>query len=114
MYINESKSIVYEKPIITEISLAKQKISDLFNQHLKIKEKSEKIQVEETEETIVKSTIYFSSNNVITRFKSIVKETNVDYKDIMNYSLAVLDKRTATLINSIDKKNKTEDRRAHV
>lgn len=108
MYINESKSIVYEKPIITEISLAKQKISDLFNQHLKIKEKSEKIQVEETEETIVKSTIYFSSNNVITRFKSIVKETNVDYKDIMNYSLAVLDKRTATLINSIDKKNKTE------
>lgn len=108
MYINNSKSIIYEKPIITEISLAKQKISDLFNEHLKIKEKSDIKIIEETEVLKVKNTIYFSSNNVITRFKSIVKETDVKYKDIMNYSLAVLDKRTAKLINSIDLENKNE------
>lgn len=101
MYLNENKSVIYEKPIITEISLAKQKISDLFNEHLKLK-KNEKIDKNEEKS----SDIYFSSNNVITRFKSIVKETKVDYKDIMNYSLAVLDKKTAKLINKFKKEKK--------
>lgn len=103
MYINESKSMVYDKPIITEISLAKQKISDLFNDHLKLVV-NEKIN-EEDQST---SDIYFSSNKVITRFKSIVKETDVEYKDIMNYSLAALDKKTAKLINKF-KKEKSQN-----
>ncbi|MDV3793239.1 antiviral reverse transcriptase Drt3b [Elizabethkingia anophelis] len=90
LYLNEKKSITYDKPIITEISLAKQKISDLFSEHLKLNENK-------NDDDILKS-IYFSSNNVITRFKTIVKETKVDYKDIMNYSLAVLENKTAKLI----------------
>ncbi|WP_286971877.1 antiviral reverse transcriptase Drt3b [Flavobacterium sp. UBA4854] len=108
MYINDNKSIIYDKPIITEISLAKQKISDLFHDHLKLKEKSISINEENTGNVASLNTVYFSSNNVITRFKSIVKETNVEYKDIMNYSLAVLDKRTAKLIENIDLENKNE------
>ncbi len=90
LHLNEKKSITYDKPIITEISLAKQKISDLFSEHLKLNENK-------NDDDILKS-IYFSSNNVITRFKTIVKETKVDYKDIMNYSLAVLENKTAKLI----------------
>lgn len=100
MYINENKSVTYEKPIITEISLAKQKISDLFKDHLKLKESLSK-------DDENNSTIYFSSNSVITRFKSIVKETSVSYKDIMNYSLAVLDKKTAKLVDKFLKEKKT-------
>lgn len=91
LYLNEKKSITYDKPIITEISLAKQKISDLFSEHLRLNENK-------NDDDILKS-IYFSSNNVITRFKTIVKETKVDYKDIMNYSLAVLENKTGKLIN---------------
>lgn len=86
LYLNDNKSISYGKPIITEISQAKQKITDLFNIHLKLIEKEDE-------------SFYFSSNNVITRFKSIIKETNIDYKDIMNYSLAVLDNKTMKLVN---------------
>lgn len=100
LYLNEKKSITYDKPIITEISLAKQKISDLFSEHLKLNENK-------NDDDILKS-IYFSSNNVITRFKTIVKETNVDYKDIMNYSLAVLENKTGKLIkkwHTFDNKN---------
>lgn len=93
MYLNNEKSIVYSKPIITEISIAKQKINDLFNNHLILKEKE--VLQEEAERTFI---FYFSSNNVITRFKSIIKESNVEYKDIMNYSLAVLDNKTNKLI----------------
>lgn len=91
LHISDSKSIVYDKPIITEISLAKQQISDLFNDHLKLKETNVNDDA--------KTELYFSSNNVITRFKSIIKETRVDYKDIMNYSLAVLDNKTKKIIN---------------
>lgn len=86
LYLNDNKSISYGKPIITEISQAKQKITDLFNLHLKLIEKEDE-------------SFYFSSNNVITRFKSIIKETNIDYKNIMNYSLAVLDNKTKKLVN---------------
>lgn len=92
LYVSDSKSIIYDKPIITEISLAKQHISDLFNEHLKIKEK-------ESDDDEKNAELYFSSNNVITRFKSIIKETQVNYKDIMNYSLAVLDNKTKKIIN---------------
>jgi hypothetical protein len=91
MYLNDKKSIQYSKPIITEISIAKQKINDLFNNHLILKEK-------ENEDEESNPILYFSSNNVITRFKSIIKESEVEYKDIMNYTLAVLDNKTSKLI----------------
>lgn len=94
MYLNDKKSLLYSKPIITEISIAKQKINDLFNNHLVLKEKE--IIEEENEQS--NSILYFSSNNVITRFKSIIKESEVEYKDIMNYTLAVLDNKTKKLI----------------
>lgn len=96
MYLNNEKSIVYSKPIITEISIAKQKINDLFNNHLILKEKEKEVLEDEAKTAPI---LYFSSNNVITRFKSIIKESNVEYKDIMNYSLAVLDNKTNKLIN---------------
>jgi len=93
MYLNDKKSISYSKPIITEISIAKQKINDLFSNHLILKEKELSLEEDQTN-----ATLYFSSNNVITRFKSIIKESGVEYKDIMNYTLAVLDNKTTKLI----------------
>lgn len=95
LHVNDEKSIHYTKPIITEISLAKQKISDLFNEHLSLFI----LEKEQPEEKSVIHSVYFSSNNVITRFKTIVKETGVEYKDIMNYSLAIIDRKTHVLIN---------------
>lgn len=95
MYLNNEKSILYSKPIITEISIAKQKINDLFNNHLILKEKEKEVLEDDEQSTPI---LYFSSNNVITRFKSIIKESEVEYKDIMNYSLAVLDNKTGKLI----------------
>lgn len=103
MHLNEQKSIIYEKPIITEISLAKQKVSDLFVDNLIMKTNSE-----DPEKA---STMYFSSNNVITRFKTIIKETGINYQDIMNYTLAVLDKKTGKIIskfNAIPKDDRTD------
>ena len=93
MFLNETKSIIISKPIITEISIAKQKIIDLFDKHLILKQKEAS---EGNEQTNLG--FYFSSDNVITRFKSFVKESNVEYKDIMNFTLAVLDNKISKLI----------------
>lgn len=93
MFLNENKSIIISKPIITEISIAKQKIIDLFDKHLILKQKED---LEDNEQS--NQGFYFSSDNVITRFKSFVKESNVEYKDIMNFTLAVLDNKTSKLI----------------
>lgn len=116
--LNNSKSVLYEKPLITELSIAKIKISDLFNDHFKSKLTDEKVEKdkeesEESEESTKKKyAIYVSSNRVISRFKAIVKETNVDYKDIMNYSMASIDRKVEKIIkdfNKLDDKKKHED-----
>lgn len=109
MSINGSKSKVYEKPIITELTIAKQKISDLFNKHFKSKIEEEILENGDVKE---KYSLYISSNKIITRFKTIVKETDIKYKDILNYALASLDKRVDRLIMNyislVDKDSKKE------
>lgn len=114
-YLNEAKTITYEKPIITEITIAKQKISDLFNKSLeyKLKKKDKKeIGGKEDEDIITEASIYVSSNKLITKFKTILKETKVTYKDILVYSLAILDRKVFRLIENYKKLNleqKNED-----
>lgn len=120
LYLNDSKVKLYDKPIITELSIAKQKISDLLNKDLafKVNEQDKTLEVgevvEEESETDnefeenneAKYQIYFSSNKLITRFKTIIKETKVEYKDILNYVLASIDKKVEKLISTYDESEK--------
>ncbi len=99
LYFNESKTKTYEKPIITELTIAKKRISDLLNKNLKYKIE---IVDEDTEEE-KKYSIYVSSNKLITDFKTIIKETKTSYKDILNYTLASIDRRILALIKQYDK-----------
>lgn len=93
--INNSKSKEYNKPIITEITIAKEKINKLFseNPRFSIKEIEEN-ELEENDEDIKvighKFSFYFNPDNLITQYKILIKESSVDYKDVLNYSLALL------------------------
>jgi hypothetical protein len=112
LYLNDSKSKLYDKPIITELSIAKQKISDLLNKDLTFKAIEEKAcedddaednnEDESEVENEKKYNIYVSSNKLITRFKIIVKETKIEYKDILNYVLAAIDKKIEKIISCYD------------
>ena len=118
LYINDAKSAPFEKPIITEITIAKQKIADLLKEHLTIKVSEDKQILqdeanEEQEKKEKKYSFYASSNRLITRFKTIIKETAIEYKDILNYTLACIDRKTLKLINEYsmiepENKNKNE------
>lgn len=95
--INNSKSEEYNKPIITEITIAKNKIVDLFSENPKFKiteilEKEIKNEDDENNVSLLnhKFELSFNSNKLATRYKVIVKESQVDYKDVLNYSLALL------------------------
>jgi len=96
LYLNESKIISYEKPIITNITIAKQKIVDLLNKSLKYNNEHNQ---EEAESPEVAS-IYVSSNRLVTKFKTIIKVADVSYKDILNYTFSVIEKKIIKIIKN--------------
>jgi len=122
LHFNDSKTKLFEKPIITEITIAKQKISDLLNKHFAFKIKDKLVDVEEGEdgegvESVLerKYSIYVSSNKLITKFKTIVKETRVDYKDILNYTFSSMDRKVSKLIKDYSKiENKEQVEKAFI
>lgn len=115
MNISETKIKIYNKPIITEISIAKYKINDLLNKYLNLNiKKKEKID-QETGEVIYKISWYkfINSEYIITRFKSIIKKNNIEYKDILNYTLTLIEKKTNIITENyikIEKKENLENR----
>ncbi|MEK6647085.1 MAG: antiviral reverse transcriptase Drt3b, partial [Candidatus Firestonebacteria bacterium] len=114
LYVNDSKSVLFEKPIITGITIAKLKISDLLNNSLIFKaskEERSKDDENDEEENEKRYSFYASSNELITRFKTIIKETGIAYKDILNYTLACIDRKVFKLIkiySDIEDKGKHE------
>lgn len=101
LHLNESKSVPYVKPIITEITIAKQRIVDLLDKYLiyKIEGKGDG--------EVEKGSIHVSSNKLITKFKTIIKESQVKYKDILNYTLSVIEQKTYNILRDYKRGNKT-------
>lgn len=97
LYVNDLKSIVLEKPIVTGITRAKLRITDLLDDKLAFKVK----EIETEDENVKKRySFYVSSNRLITRFKTIVKESGIAYKDIQNYTLACIERKVYKLIKT--------------
>lgn len=114
MALNDSKAKLYERPMITEISIAKQRINQLFEKEpiFKIKEKlvkesSEELQEADNEETILGMHLfkfYINPNRLATKFKIIIKDSNVEYKDVLNYTLAILNTKIEKIILKFDER----------
>ena len=89
LYLNAAKAIVYEKPIITEITMAKQQISRLLEDRIKFQ--VEKIKDDEGD-VLTKGSIHVNSNALITSFKTIIKTCQVEYRDMLNYTLSIIER----------------------
>ncbi|MDY0194107.1 MAG: antiviral reverse transcriptase Drt3b [Aliarcobacter butzleri] len=105
LYVSDSKTIEFVKPIITDLTIAKMKIIDLINENF-----SYKIRENATDDE-KQWNISLKSNDVITKFKIIVKETNIEYKDILNYSIATIEKR---FLRTIKKLENSENKKMYV
>ena len=118
--ISDSKTKQFERPFVTEISIAKQGIDTLVKEYLSFhdgknsdKDEDEKTVVEDGEETdltqerVAKALandthLYFRSNHFITKFKSIIKTTGVGSKDVVNYTLARIERKLVSVLKQFD------------
>lgn len=127
--ISDSKTKIFEKPFVTEITIAKQKIDSLFAENLKIKiqdeieddsiedEGKDIIDIEEKGDNKFSTTkfdIFLSENRSLhinpnvfnAKFKVIIKESDVEYKSVINYSLAKICSRLETIFKKFDDRYK--------
>ncbi len=103
---NDHKTKPYAKPIITEITIAKDKITRLLDQNLRISFENTQSDVPDEERLPLQSNtlkITANSKQLITDYKTIIVESNVDYKDVLNYSLAILNRKIEKALVSIEK-----------
>jgi len=111
LYLNDSKTIPFDRPIITEVTVAKQKIEELLKKYLEVEVADEKAPIEETQvldsdegETIQKlNRININSKKLIIKFKTIIRESQVHYRDILNYTLSLIERKLAKFLKQKSK-----------
>lgn len=101
MHLNDQKMQLYEIPIVTGITIAKHRISYLLSEYMGFELEEEAL--EELDSFKIKYNLYASSNRMITQFKIIIKETSIEYKDILNYTLASIDRKVLRLLEKYEK-----------
>lgn len=111
--INTAKIKTYKKPIITEITLAKERISTLLNSeidpHCKESESAGDVTTPKKNSLVC----LIGTNRLIVRHKSIIKETSVAYGDLLNYTFAVIENKIEKLFKcyvSCDKSDQDQKR----
>jgi hypothetical protein len=96
--INAAKSDVIKKPIITSLTIAKNRVRNVFSDCIEVFEN----EIEHPLGSgilVCKHSPKVRSNNMIVGFKSVLKETLVDYKNILNYSFAALERNISNIFS---------------
>jgi len=129
MTISDSKTQLFEKPFITDVTMAKQKVDSLIADNIKLEIQEVGLQEEidddidsshldiEDVTTIFKKaklldylkeqkSLYVNPNHFIAKYKAIIKETGVEYKNILNYSLARIATKLERLLKKFDQRFK--------
>ncbi|MGE4385451.1 MAG: antiviral reverse transcriptase Drt3b [Endomicrobiaceae bacterium] len=101
--LNTSKSLTLVKPIITDLTIAKFKISAFLDKQIKYKSNHEDN----------KEYIYINSKECILSIKIILQETKVSYCDIINYIFYHVEKKCESIIKKYDEiqENETKNKK---
>ncbi|TRO22228.1 RNA-directed DNA polymerase [Ectopseudomonas mendocina] len=95
--INSAKIKHYQKPIITEITIAKERISTLLNEEIDPTCKEESMD-DPTIPPTKKLSCTTNANRLIIRYKSAIKEAGVAYGDLLNYTFAIIENKLEKLL----------------
>jgi hypothetical protein len=99
--INNSKNKIYKRPLITELTIAQNKIKELLSNNYNNSEG-----LNDSENFAFPP--FSNSKKLITEYKTIIKESEIDYKDILNYTLGILTTLTERYTNKIITLNNVE------
>lgn len=97
--INTAKIKHYQKPIITEITMAKERISTLLNNEIDpvCEEESQADPLMPPKRNL---DCAINANRLITRYKSAIKEAGVTYGDLLNYTFAIAESKLEKLFKA--------------
>lgn len=97
--INSSKIKHYKKPIITEITVAKERISDILNEcfapHI---EEIPATKLDEPDRH--KLACSLNANRLIVKYKASIWESKVEYGDLLNYTFSIIENKIDKLIKA--------------
>jgi hypothetical protein len=97
--INTAKIKHYQKPIITEITIAKERISSLLNDEID-SVCEEELQADPAKPPKQKLVCAINANRLITRYKVAIKEAGVTYGDLLNYTFAIIENKVEKLFKA--------------
>ncbi len=97
--INTAKVKHYQKPIITEITIAKERISALLNVEIDLvcEEEPPADLSEQPKQNLVCA---INANRLIIRYKAAIKEAGVAYGDLLNYTFAIIENKIEKLFKA--------------
>lgn len=97
--INTAKIKRYEKPIITEITIAKERISTLLNNEIDPKNEAEEpSDPSGSPKQSLKCLV--NVNRLTVRYKAAIKQANVSYSEILNYTFAITENKVEKLLRA--------------
>jgi hypothetical protein len=99
--LSSEKSEIYERPIITPLTIAKNRISRCLAE--RIVTKAEKKSDPDGGDDIDCFSVRIQAKILIVDFKVALKESSVKYKDVLNYTLSAIERK----VNFIFRKFKT-------
>lgn len=108
--INTAKVKHYQKPIITEITIAKERISTLLNDEVDPVCDKESL-TDSSQPLEQKLVCTINANRLITRYKTVIKEARVTYGDLLNYTFAIIENKLEKLFKAYTASDKTNQDR---
>lgn len=125
LQISPSKTEEFERPFITKVTIAKQRIEHLFSDIFSIplwEEVESNLDVEKEDDAEdensdkdreildKKLNIYLPANRVNAQIKAIVRECGIEYRDIANYLLEKMSQRLDAFLNRYEMSFKKYER----
>lgn len=108
LFVNESKDFRDTRPFITNLTIAKTEVTEVLTDFFK-SIKRDKSDIEDIKGKVSTPSIqniykpYTRSNNLITKFKSIVKKNNASYDAFSGLVMSIFRSRTTKLLEEIEK-----------
>ncbi|MCZ8377044.1 MAG: RNA-directed DNA polymerase [Beijerinckiaceae bacterium] len=105
--INTAKIKHYQKPIITEITIAKERISAILNAEIDSVCEEEPL-ADPTKPPKQKLVCAINANRLIIRYKAAIKEADVTYGDLLNYTFAITENKIEKLFKAYVASDKSD------
>lgn len=93
--LNSQKSLVIEKPIITSLTVAKNRVQALLSE--RIQKEFEEKSIDGSGDLVEVFSPKVNANKLIVGFKTVLKETETSYQENLNYTFAGIEKAFKTM-----------------